>query len=277
MDPAAELNRVLDVREAALARFNNDAIPAGQDLASLRRAFVPIWLLHRYQTEASAKLLGGVYTPIALSGDGLAVTPVPSSQQEAALEALMRALSVEALTVPAHLQPALSFGPRTNYDYSTYIEVIPTAGGSVFDPMRAAEIGAFAVLGNLLAPERLNRLDIQQAGGVAGPDVDAILSRLIGHANNCADEGALGRRIATTIALSLAKTSREASLSRAIAYQIEGRIAAWARELGNSRARGAQGDWARGLGALLADRDALEEALKDGDLMPSIPPGSPIG
>lgn len=277
MEPASELNRVLDVRAAALARFDMDAVPAGQDLASLRRAFVPIWLLHRYQTEAGAKLLGGAYTPIGLSGDDIAVMPVPAEQQEAALDALMRALSVEALTVPARLQPALSFGPRTNGDYSTTIEIMPTAGGSVFDPMRAAEIGAVAVLNNLLAPERLNRLDIQQASGVGGPDVDRVLSRLIGHANVSANGGAIGRRIATTIAMSLAKAAREGSLSRSIALQVEGRMAAWSRELSGSRARGAQGDWARGLGALLADREGLGEALENTAVLPEIPPGSPIG
>ena len=276
-DPAAELNRVLDVREAALARFDLDAVPAGQDLASLRRAFVPIWLLHRYQTEASAKLLGGVYTPIALAGDNVLVNPVPTSQQQAALDALMRALSIETLSVPSRLWPALSFGPRNTSDYATTIEIMPTAGGSVFDPMRAAEIGAVTVLDNLLAPERLNRLDIQQANGVAGPDVGRVLSRLIGHADISASRNAVGRRIATTIALSLAKASRDLTLSRSIAAQIDGRISAWARELSGSRASGAQGDWARGLGALLSDRRALDAVIKEKAVLPEIPPGSPIG
>ncbi|TNE49712.1 MAG: DUF5117 domain-containing protein [Sphingomonadales bacterium] len=276
-DPAAELNRVLDVREAALARFDLDAVPTGQDLASLRRAFVPIWLLHRYQTEASAKLLGGVYTPIALAGDNVSVTPVPANQQQAALDALMRALSIDTLSVPSRLWSALSYGPRNTSDYATAIEIIPTAGGSVFDPMRAAEIGAVTVLDNLLASERLNRLDIQQANGVAGPDVGRVLSRLIGHADRSASRNAVGRRIATTIALSLAKASRDLSLSRSIAAQIDGRITAWARELSGSRASGAQGDWARGLGALLADRRALDAAIKEKAVLPEIPPGSPIG
>ncbi|MDX1703539.1 MAG: zinc-dependent metalloprotease [Altererythrobacter ishigakiensis] len=276
IDPVAELNRVLDVRKAALARFDIDAVPAGQDLASLRRAFVPIWLLHRYQTEASAKLLGGVYTPIGLSGDDVEVKPVPANQQTAALDSLMRALSVEALTVPQQLRPVLSYGPRTTSDYATAIEIMPTAGGSVFDPMRAAEIGAVSVLENLLAPERLNRLDIQQASGISAPDVDRVLSQLISHANTSAADSALGRRIATTIALSLAKVSRDNALSRALAMQVDGRLAAWAKELSGSRASGAAGDWARGLGSLLSDRQALDTAIRNKALLPDVPPGSPI-
>ena len=39
------------------ARSGSDTrrIPAGESLADLRRAFVPIWLLDRYQVEAAAK------------------------------------------------------------------------------------------------------------------------------------------------------------------------------------------------------------------------------
>ncbi len=276
-DPVAELHRVLDVRAAALERFDIDAIPEGQDLASLRRAFVPIWLLHRYQTEASAKALGGVITPIGLRGDQVRVEPVPADEQAAALDVLMRALSIEALTVPERLQRALSFGPRTTSDYATAIEIMPTAGGAVFDPLRATEIGALQVLRSLVNPQRLNRLDIAQSNALGAPTVDTLLTRLIEHANDVARDGPVGRRIATTIALSLAQSARDSDLSRAIALQINGRLADWASTLGNSYADGAEGDWARGLGAMLSDPKRLDEALKDQTLMPGIPPGSPIG
>jgi len=276
-DPVAELTRVLDVRSMALNRFSIDAIPEGQDLASLRRAFVPIWLLHRYQTEASAKVLGGVVTPIGLRGDAIAVEPVPAAEQEAALEVLMRALSVEELTVPERLQRALSFGPRTTSDYATAIEIMPTAGGAVFDPLRATEIGALQVLRSLLNAQRLNRLDIAEANGADGPTVDSVVTRLITHADALANQGPVGRRIATTIALRLAQSARDKDLSRAIALQLNGKLGVWATELSEYRLYGAYGDWARGLGAMLSDPQSLEAALKDKMLMPGIPPGSPIG
>ena len=44
-------------------------MPAGESLADLRRAFVPIWLLDRYQVEAAAKSVGGVNFPYALNGE----------------------------------------------------------------------------------------------------------------------------------------------------------------------------------------------------------------
>ncbi|MEE1878432.1 zinc-dependent metalloprotease [Altererythrobacter litoralis] len=276
-DPVAELGRVMAVRRAALDRFNVDAIPSGQDMASLRRAFVPVWLLHRYQVVAAAKALGGVVAPYALSGDAVSVEPVSAEQQEQALAALLDALSVEALTVPARLLPILSYAPGTDFDYSTTIEVMPTAGGPVFDPLRATEIGAVHVLDNLLDPQRLNRIDLQRANGIGGPSLDEVLSRLIVHADQAAASGEAGRRIATTIALDLARTTRDGALSRSIALQIEGRLASWAAKLAKAPAKGALGDWQRGLALLLRDRTALDAALADKNLLPEVPPGMPIG
>ncbi|WP_390551572.1 zinc-dependent metalloprotease [Qipengyuania sp. MTN3-11] len=276
-DPVAELARVMAVREAALARFDADAIPAGQDLASLRRAFVPIWLLHRYQTEAAAKALGGVVSPVALAGDDVLVENVRGPQQEAALEALLAALSVSALSVPPRLQPLLSYGPGSDGDYATAIEIMPTAGGPVFDTLRATEIGAVHVLDSLLDPQRLNRLAMQNESDGAVPSPHEVVARLLEHASTSAEAGEVGRRIATTILLATARTARRGDLSRTLAMQIDGQLAGFAAELGRARGNDAASDWSRGMAALLADRDALTAALADRNLLPEVPPGMPIG
>ncbi|WFL76999.1 zinc-dependent metalloprotease [Altererythrobacter arenosus] len=275
-DPVAELGRVMAVRQAALARFDANAVPEGQDLASLRRAFVPIWLLHRYQVESAAKALGGVVAPHALAGDQAAVEKVAGTDQRAALDALISAMSVEALEVPARLQPLLSYGPSTDYDYSTMIEVMPTAGGPVFDTLRATEIGAVHVLDSLLDPQRLNRLEMQSSGDAGTPSAHAVVTRLVEHADASARRGATGRRIATVIALDLARTAREGQLSRSIALQIDGQLARWADDLGKASGTGEEADWRRGLGALLSDSEKLSEAVKDKKLLPDVPPGMPI-
>lgn len=274
-DPVAELDRVMEVRGAALARFDVDAIPAGQDLASLRRAFVPIWLLHRYQTEAAAKALGGVIAPVALAGSDTLPETVSAEQQNAALDALLSALSVEALTVPARLQPLLSYGPGSFGDYQTDIEVMPTAGGPVFDSLAAAEIGATHVLDSLLDPQRLNRLEMQSGQDRDIPSAHALASRLITHANEASTSGAVGQRIATTIALDLARTAQSEQLSRAVAMELAGLLDSWAERLSSRGGRGDRADWQRGLGALLADREALAAALEAPRT--EVPPGMPIG
>ena len=273
-DPVAELRRMMNVRRAALARFGRSSIPANQSLADLRRAFVPIWLLDRYQIEAAAKSVGGIDFPYALNGEGLSAAPAPSSSQWAALYALIDTLTPAELSVPGHLLPLLSGGFGGNSDRQTDIEIIPTAGGPVFDPLEATEVGAVQTLNALLAPERLNRLEGQHAADAAVPSpaqlVELLLDRTMAQSGND-----VGRRIATTAILSLARVQRSAQLSPTIALQLGGRLERLADEL--QRTRGPQQDWARGLSALLKDREALDKALADPARLPRVPPGMPIG
>jgi hypothetical protein len=129
----------------------------------------------------------------------------------------------------------------------------------------------------LLDPQRLNRLEMQHAADPAVPSVDTLARRLLDHGDKSAVESAVGRRIATTIALSLARAARRPELSRAVALEIDGRLASWARYLGMSAAASDEGNWRRGLAALLADREALTAALADHAVLPDVPPGMPIG
>src|SRR3546814_13226629 len=100
---------VRSVRGAAVYNCGRGALSAGEPVANLRRKFVPIWLLHRYQVEAAAKLVGGVDFSYSLRGDGLEISrPVPAEAQRRAFDALLATLSPEALTVPEGLIPLLS-------------------------------------------------------------------------------------------------------------------------------------------------------------------------
>jgi hypothetical protein len=273
-DPIGELRRMMAVRQVALSRFGQASIPGGQPLADLRRAFVPIWLIDRYQIEAAAKTVGGVNFPYALGAENVSASPAPGASQWAALYALLDTLDPARLTVPARLLPHLSSGFGGNSDRQTEIEIIPTAGGPVFDPLKATEVGAVQTLNALLAPERLNRLEGQHAGDVSIPSpaqlVDLLLSRTLAQSGNDA-----GRRVATTAIFGLARVQRDATLSPTVALQLSGRLNRLADEL--QRARGADTDWARGLSSLLKDREALEKALADPSRLPRVPPGMPIG
>ena len=74
----AELTRILAVRKAALARFGEQAIRPGEPMARLEDTLVPLYLLHRYQTEAASKWIGGLNYTYAARGDGEIVTePIP--------------------------------------------------------------------------------------------------------------------------------------------------------------------------------------------------------
>ena len=103
-DPALELNRILQVRAAAIKRFGEDAIQPGQPMAQIEDTLVPLYLLHQYQTQAAAKEIGGLDYRYALRGDGQLITEIVSAPaQRQALEAVLKTLSPEALTLPDFL------------------------------------------------------------------------------------------------------------------------------------------------------------------------------
>jgi hypothetical protein len=274
LDPVAELRRMMAVRSAALSRFGQSSIPGGENLANLRRAFVPIWLLDRYQIEAAAKTLGGVNFPYALNRENMVANPAAGPAQWAALYALLDTLNPTELSVPPQLLPLLSTGFGGNRDRQTDIEIIPTAGGPVFDPLKATELGAAQTLNSLLSADRLDRLEAQHAADPSIPSpaqlFDLLLSKTLAQSNSD-----VGRRIATTVVLSLARVQHSASLSPTIAFQLSGRLSRLADEL--DRLKGPQQDWAHGLAMLLRDREELNKAIADPARLPNVPPGMPIG
>jgi hypothetical protein len=112
-DPTAELSRLMGVRRAAVENFGLAALAPGEPVANLRRRFVPVWLLHRYEVIAAAKAVGGGDFSYAVNGDGREEShPVPAEAQRAALSALLATLAPEALRVPARLVPLLSTPPN---------------------------------------------------------------------------------------------------------------------------------------------------------------------
>lgn len=161
-EPVAELNRLIQVRAAALQQFGLDNIATNRPLSALHEALVPIYALHRYQVEAVSKLIGGAHYEYELKGDYS--TPkgfqwVDPKQQQAALEALLSTLTPEFLALPA---PLLALIPPKAYGDADGRESFPSRTGLAFDPLSAAEASANHTLSLLLHPQRLNRLSSQQ-------------------------------------------------------------------------------------------------------------------
>ena len=141
---------------------------------------MPIYLLHRYQAEAAAKLVGGVVFPLRSgrrrTGGGRARS---RRRQRAALDALLKTVSPVELEVPAKLLPLLSGGQSDDPDRQFDIEIFQTAGGPVFDPLVAADTAADMTFAELLAPERLNRVAIQHGTDPSALGVGELADRLI--------------------------------------------------------------------------------------------------
>jgi hypothetical protein len=156
------------------------------------------------------------------------------------------------------------------------IEIIPTAGGPVFDPLKATEVGAVQTLDTLLASQRLNRLESQHAADPSVPAPTQLFDLLLDR--TLAQSGTeVGRRIATMSVLALARAQHDSTLSPTVSMELAGRLGRLADQLERQRGPAAQQDWAHGLGALLQDREALDKALADPARLPRVPPGMPIG
>ncbi|MAT54778.1 MAG: peptidase [Saprospirales bacterium] len=168
--PTDELKRLMEVRNTALKNFGLDNIPNGTPLAKLERVLVPLYLAHRYQVEAVAKVIGGVnytYTVKGFetrAGDQWKVRPVSDEKQAEALQALLSTLDTRYLELPENIRELI---PPQPIGYRRDRETFKGNTGLVFDPMAGAESAAATTIALLLNPERLTRLVQQKA---AEPD-----------------------------------------------------------------------------------------------------------
>jgi hypothetical protein len=281
-DPAAELARMMQVRRIAIDHFGANALQPGEAMADLRRKYVPVFLLHRYEIDAASKLLAGVQYAYSVKGDGREASPiVPPADQRRALDALLETLSPAELDTPERLLPLLSAAYSGGGDRQYDIEVFATQGGPVFDPLVAADIGATLTLNALLAPDRLNRLDDQHRRDPNAPGAEEVLDRLISSVYQSGPEDRLApvrRRIQMRALLSLAEAERSAALHRDVAAEIDQRVLALIQRLTADKAAGpAETAHRRYLARLISDRHELERVLGQPTAKPDAPPGMPIG
>jgi Met-zincin/Domain of unknown function (DUF5117) len=151
-----ELNRVMQVRAAALQRFGENNIREGAPLATIEDPLVPIYLLHRYQVEAASKLIGGMDYTFALRGDGEVPTQiVAAAEQRRALAAVLATVKPPALALPEAL---LKIIPPRPPDYERGREHFKMHTSPAFDALAPAEAAADQSLQFLFDPERTARL-----------------------------------------------------------------------------------------------------------------------
>ena len=181
-----ELQRVMAVRNVALSNFSEEKIPVGMPMATLEEVFVPMYLFHRYQVEAAAKVLGGQTYTNALremrlsevrSGGGPPVySIVPAAEQNRALTALLATLDPAFLAVPNRV---LSLIPPRPFRFDPNPrEVFKRHTGLAFDAMAPPEAAVGLTLRLLLNPERCARLVLQKALNPQMPDLNDVFGQL---------------------------------------------------------------------------------------------------
>ena len=172
-----ELNRLMQVRAAALKRFGENNIREGAPLATLEDVLVPVYMLHRYQVEAASKLVGGMDYTFALRGDGQTPTQIVApAEQRRALAAVLATLKPEVLALPESL---LKMIPPRPPDYERGREHFKIHTSPAFDALAPAEAAAQHTLQFLFNPERAARLIEFHARNAETPGLEEVLEAIV--------------------------------------------------------------------------------------------------
>jgi hypothetical protein len=172
-----ELNRLMQVRGAALKRFGENNIREGAPLATLEDVLVPLYMLHRYQVEAASKLVGGMDYTFALRSDGQTPTQIVApAEQRRALAAVLATLKPDVLALP---EPLLKMIPPRPPDYGRGREHFKIHTSPAFDALAPAEAAAQHTLQFLFNPERAARLVEFHARNAENPGLEEVLDAIL--------------------------------------------------------------------------------------------------
>ena len=153
---AEELENLLSIRRNSIANFSKDNIKSNQPYSVLEDVFVPLYFLHRYQTEGVIKVIGGLDYTYAIKDDGNTIVKrIPGKLERKALVSVIKTLSIEELAIPKQL---LNLFPPRAFNYGRTRESFKSKTGVAFDPFGAVETASAMTLGLLLHPERVTRL-----------------------------------------------------------------------------------------------------------------------
>ena len=155
-DVSFELENLLQIRKNAIANFSKDNIKSNEPYTVLEDVFVPLYFLHRYQTEAVTKVVGGLDYTYAIRDDGNTIVKrISSKVQQKALASVLKTLDVKEIGIPRKL---VNLFPPRAFNYRRTRESFKSKAGVAFDPFGAVETASAMSLELLLHPERVTRL-----------------------------------------------------------------------------------------------------------------------
>ena len=281
-DPVAALEHTMRVRELALSRFGERNIAPGRPLALLEEVLATVYLHHRYQVEATAKLVAGVDYRYAIRGEAQPqARPVEAEAQRRALTAVLSTLEPAALDLPEAVLGLLLPRPA---DYERSREQFQTATWPAFDALGAAAAAADLAVAPLVEPRRAARLVDQHRRDGSLPGLEEVLNTVVerAFASPAASErlAEIERAVQSVVASRLIGLAADRSATPAVRARVD---AALKRLAGQLRSKGLQTDMTDGRhrAFLVAEIDRYLErpATAPGTLPapPEPPPGSPIG
>ena len=217
------LANLMKVRSAALDRFGENNIREGAPMATLEDVLVPLYMGHRYQVEAVAKLIGGEDYTFSMRGKGDRNPQIiPSPEQKRALYAVLDTLKPENLALPEALLRIIPPRPpgyqRTREDFR--IRTSPS-----FDALAPAEAYANHVCDFLFNPERAARIvEFHARDSANNPPLGDVIDKILAETFKAPARGDYGGEIQRTVnmvvlneLMALAANERASNQVRAVA------------------------------------------------------------
>ena len=171
----AELMRMMEMRSKKLSTFGLNSIEENEPEALMEEVMVPLFLMHRYQIEATSKLIGGLDYTYKVKGDNQKVqSRLESAKQNEALNALLYTIQSNQLAVPVQI---LNRIPPRPMGYSRNRETFPSRNGLNFDPLAPGENIVDLTFGLLFEAGRANRLHQQKLFDSSLPSFKEVLDR----------------------------------------------------------------------------------------------------
>ena len=171
------LEDIIKVRNKAITNFSEYNIQKNQPFSVLEDVFVPLYFLHRYQTEAAVKLIGGLEYNYATRGDNqTTVKEINYLEQKNALNSVLKTVNATFLSIPKN---KISLFPPRAFGYARSRESFKSMMGVGFDPISIASTASDMTFSLLLHPERMNRLILQKSLNSSSLGISEVLDRLI--------------------------------------------------------------------------------------------------
>ncbi|TRZ45364.1 zinc-dependent metalloprotease [Robertkochia solimangrovi] len=272
---ADELEDVLEVRAKAIINFSEDNIKDGEPYSVLEDVFVPLYYYHRYQTEATIKVVGGLdYSYAVKGGTSVVPNPVSPKEQKRALEVVLKTLDPEVLAIP---KEKLALFPPRALGYNRSRESFQSKLDVAFDPLSAAETAADLTLSFLFNPSRASRMVSQQSLDNKQMGFDGMIDAVIGQTFKNIPKDSYDNEIQQLVnyrvlfhLMNLSKSTEVYPTVNAIANEKLDEIKAWLRGKGASVAH--SNEYIRKI-------DQFREKPENFKVVPvsKIADGSPIG
>jgi hypothetical protein len=158
-DPVQGLKDAMAVRKIALQNFGLRSLRDDQPVSDLNKVIVPIYLYHRYQTAAAAKLIGGQSFNYGLKGDGQPAAQIVSpTRQRNALNAVLQTIDPAFLDINDQTLELLTPNLISYSIADSERELFKRTAYPAFDVTTAADTASDLTFDVLLHPRRAARM-----------------------------------------------------------------------------------------------------------------------